>query len=160
MRYILFQNSNEKCAFNTALNRMIRIIGTMVFFFLALPLPARAEDVVIMYSYGRKGPLQYSVPSEKAARLQRWETTIKEPPLTLQAAVKHAEAWYHNRYPDIPGWQPVSISLSSSNRKDKNYVWYYVIMLQPLDTAAYETTDDTVMILMDGSIVEPKPKEK
>lgn len=141
-------------------NLMIRIIGTLVISFLALPLRAQAEDVVIMYSYGRNGPMQYSVPREKAARLQRWETTIKEPPLTLQAAIKHAEAWYHSRYPDVRGWQPVSISLSSSNRKDKNYVWYYTIMLQPLDPAAYRTTDDTVMILMDGSVVEPKPKEK
>jgi hypothetical protein len=141
-------------------NLMIRLPGTILIFFLALPLSAQAEEVVMMYSYGRMGALQYSIPGEKAARLRRWETTSQEPPLKLQAAVQYAENWYRNRYSEVKGWQPVSVSLSSSNRHDKNYVWYYMIMLQPLDTAAYRTMDDTVMILMDGSVVEPKPREK
>jgi hypothetical protein len=55
----------------------MRFIGEIVIFCIALPVHAWADEVVIMYSYGQKGPMQYSISREKAAQLRRWESTRK-----------------------------------------------------------------------------------
>lgn len=119
-----------------------------------MPLWANADDVVIMFSFSGDVSTRYSVPRTVAKNLPRWESTKQAVPLSQESAVQITEKYLRKIHPEIKQWVPLRIALSSSLRSDKDYIWYYSITLQQSATNA-KGMEKTVIVLLDGSIVEP-----
>jgi hypothetical protein len=134
------------------------LYGFLIWLF-ALPVSAKAEDVLLIDKFDRDGAMRYSVPREAAAHLPRWESTKQAVPMSQQSAVQIAEKHLRKAYPYIKQWAPRVVSLSSSIRTDKNYVWYYSVTLQQADVVE-KGLEKTVIVLLDGSIVKPAPLQK
>jgi hypothetical protein len=89
---------------------------------------------------------------------------IGEPPLSLSSAVTLATGFLSKKYTDRKDFQPNSIMLQRLwASKGNKYYWYYTLILSPktiLFKNPSQDDNDYVVVLMDGTVVEPQPLNK
>ena len=107
----------------------------------------------------------FEIPLDRAERLPRWDQRISlEPPLSMLEARKAAEAWFRIRAPEIRAFELVSLSLSRAVQRPQGGAcgaagcWFYRMSFDPVvaDRRLFGGGDFTAVVLLDGSIVEPR----
>jgi TonB family protein len=102
---------------------------------------------------------QYEISPERASALPRWdERAGSEPPLSMGEARKAAEAWLTSRAPEAKTLELTSLNLLNLNPAG---VWHYRLTFDPLVGGRRLSggRDFTVVVLLDGSIVEPRVEQ-
>jgi TonB family protein len=101
----------------------------------------------------------YEISQDRAAGLPRWDQRARsEPPLSVSQARKAAEAWLTSRAPEVKTLEMTSLSLVNLNPAG---LWNYRLTFDPVVGGRRLTggRDFTVVVLLDGSIVEPRVEQ-
>ena len=128
------------------------------------PPAAQSRPVItITNAIGQDGTrYQYEISQERADRLPLWDQRVApEAPLSMSAARKAAEAWLTARTPEIKTFELASqlfVRMSCGVDRSRVGCWYYRIVLDPVvgGRRLNGGGDFTVVVLLDGSIVEPR----
>jgi TonB family protein len=91
--------------------------------------------------------------------LKEWDPDTHPAPVTLEQAVRISQAWVGQRNSNVKSWATVNTALSRIIKGDvPTWRWYYQVLLRPesrLSSADVAADDVLVMVLFDGSVVEP-----
>jgi TonB family protein len=101
----------------------------------------------------------YEISQERASGLPRWDQRAgSDPPLSVSQARKAAEAWLASRAPEVKTLELTSVNLLNLNPAG---LWYYRLTFDPLvgGRRLPGGRDFTVVVLLDGSIVEPRVEQ-
>jgi TonB family protein len=101
----------------------------------------------------------YEISQERASLLPRWDQRAgSEPPLSLGGARRAAEAWLASRAPEVKALDLTSLSFLKTNPAG---LWYYRLTFDPLVGGRRLSggRDFTAVVLLDGSIVEPRVEQ-
>jgi TonB family protein len=121
--------------------------------------PSRSTIVLSASAIQDGTRYQYEISQERASGLPRWDQRAgSEPPLSMGVARRAAEAWLTARAPEIKTLELTSLSLLNLNPAG---VWHYRLTFDPLVGGRRLSggRDFTVVVLLDGSIVEPRVGE-
>ena len=116
---------------------------------------AEAQEMRDLYTSrdAAGGERVYRVAEDRLLATKAWSPASEPPPLPVQAAVAAAMKSLSAKRPG--GVQVIEIALTASGGKD--WRWFYRIELYDLATARRAQGPERleVVVLMDGSIVEP-----
>jgi TonB family protein len=105
----------------------------------------------------------YEISQERASGLPTWEQqAASEPPLSISEARKTAETWLMSRTPEVKTFELNALSLSRTPAPPGTCrgggCWYYRLTFDPVIAGRRlpGAGDFTVIVLIDGSIVEPR----
>ena len=132
----------------------VRIVGCLALLALALPVAA-SPDVLLLNLFTSKGNFSYTVSTELANRLPKWNSAKEQPPLEIGRAIKIASRTDGRPLPNGTRTSLHEVRLSRTASSEKVLVWFYQIDLQPIGQAP-DGPNIPIIILMDGSIVSPK----
>lgn len=132
----------------------------------ALPAVLAGPMVLVTVTTGQDGTrYRYEISRERAEALPQWnQRTAPEPPLSISAATKAAESWLTSRIPEVKTFDVSSLFFAkvfSSVPTDPCRIagcWYYRIAFDPVVGGRRLNAggDFTVVVLLDGSVVEPR----
>ena len=136
-------------------------------FFLAVTAfatPSAAQTFTIATSVGQDGRRYvYEISQERANGLPQWDQrAASEPPLSMSEAKKRAEAWLMSQTPEVKTFELSSASLTKTVAPLGSCrlagCWFYRMNLDPVVAGRRLAGggDFTAIVLMDGSIVEPR----
>jgi hypothetical protein len=101
----------------------------------------------------------FSIDAARADVAIRWRSTAEPPPLSIAEATLLASDEIARRYSELSELEMESIRMNRViNRPEYSDLWYYVIRFSPPPFYARVVGEDAyfeVVLLMDGSIVEP-----
>lgn len=110
--------------------------------------------------------VQYTAPTAKIESTPAWNGT-GEPPLSISKALNLTEAYLNGKYSTRRQHRPLHITLQRlwSSEKDDRYFWFYTLFFTPELIVFPKSTDahefrEFVVMLMDGTIIEPKAIKK
>jgi hypothetical protein len=136
-------------------------IFSLILLLLVLPSVYAKNDVVIIsLSYTEDTKTTYSISREHAQKLPEWNPTDqKSAPLSTADAIKAAQTWLKQKYPDSGVSQVETVCLCKLNSRLSSAPenrWYYKIQFSlKLDGKFILDNDFFAIVLFDGSIVEP-----
>ena len=138
---------------------------TLWFLLVAAPAtPCGAQTVALTNSVGSDGARYlYEISLDRAATLTPWDQrAMPDPPLSMSAARKAAETWLTERNPQVGTLDLSNLFLSRINSASMPPgpcrlvgCWYYRVIYIPI-VGGRRTFPLTVVLLSDGSIVEPR----
>jgi hypothetical protein len=113
-------------------------------------------DVSLHKSQGDGKSFDYFIPQGRAEKLPKWEPTQPTIPLSIKDAVARAQVWMKKQNPKIDSFAPRSIELKRVSARGVG-LWYYTIAFDGVvGTEQMFSWSLQAVVLMDGSIVEPK----
>ena len=116
------------------------------------------EEVPLFTSRTNGKVFEYAVDAARAEKQPKWSPSKTPPPLSIADAVGRADAWIKKRNPRIDTFVPRRIELSSILYGEFTGVWYYRISFDGMiDGHRLSATDFNSVVLLDGSVVEPRP---
>jgi TonB family protein len=122
------------------------------------PLPQSAGTVRLYEGRGQDGPLIWEIPVTRANALPRWNLEAAPASLSVTEAAKIARTWLVQQYPQIDRFEMQSVTLSRVRRGAGVDFWHYqFFFFAPGAPGQPGAPPYRVVILPDGSIVEPRP---
>ena len=135
----------------------------------APPPPAPSSPAMVLLTTAPKpdgSRLVFEIPIDRAERLPRWDQRITlEPPLSMGDARKAADAWLRGRSTNVTTFELATGSLFRAFPRPPNAgacgasgCWYYRLGFVPMagDRRLAGGSDFTSVVLLDGSVVEPR----
>ena len=130
----------------------------------ALAKPSAGQTFTIATSIDRNDTRYvYEISQGRANGVQPWDPQASsEPPLSISEARKTAETWLTSRTPEVKTFELNALSLSRTPGPPGicrgGGCWYYRITFDPVIAGRRlpGAGDFTVIVLIDGSIVEPR----
>jgi hypothetical protein len=108
--------------------------------------------------------IQFGTDTDALARTPEWKPGTQEPPIAVTAATRIAIEAAKRRLPKASDIAVDSITLRKSESYGQNGTgsgklvrWYYVFSISPIvgRDAVQSTPGTTIVILLDGSVIEP-----
>jgi TonB family protein len=138
------------------------------------PVPApfvqSGNVLAITTAVGQDGTrYQFEIPEKRADTLPPWDQrAASEPPLSMTEARRIAEAWLTSRTPEIKTFELSGLSLVKVPPRlptgpcAAGGCWYYRASFDPVVGGRRLSGggDFTVVVLLDGSIVEPRVEQR
>lgn len=127
----------------------------------ACPAYAQAqEDVPLFKAQNENKVIDYSISQARADKLPKWDPAQPTIPLQIHEAVAKAQAWIKKQNPKIESFVPNRIDLGRVSYGRFYGLWYYTVGFDGVvgGQRMYSWGLQAV-VLMDGSIVEPKPEK-
>jgi hypothetical protein len=126
------------------------------------------DEYVLTWSRDAEGTVTTTFAASKAVidATPTWDGLTVDPPLSISKAARIAQEWLTKKNPDYADFRPVGISLRRLwTRPGQQWRWFYVFAFSPqtVSTEAREAAlqpSFQVVMLMDGSIVEPRVGRK
>jgi len=101
--------------------------------------------------------VSYSVSAEALRKQPNWDPVTQEIPLSVHDAVKIATAWLNKQPRATKDQKLSSISLSCRSGDSFKDKWVYMVFFTTgYDTDRWWEIPSTAIVLLDGSVVEPK----
>ena len=124
----------------------------------ARPANTQARPVILLSGSAIQDGTRYwyEVSPERASRLPQWDQRVsREPPLPTSEARRAGETWLGGRAPEVKAFDLTSLNLLRSNVEG---LWHYRLTFDPIvgGRRLPGGRDYTVLVLLDGSIVEPR----
>jgi len=128
----------------------------------------RSPGTILITTAVRQDGTRYlfEIPQERADKLPAWDQrSTPEPPLSISAAKKAGEAWLLSRSTDVKTFEMASLFLVPFNPGNAPggscrpaSCWFYRLVFDPVisNRRLNGGGDFTVVVLLDGSIVEPR----
>jgi len=102
----------------------------------------------------------YSIPLARGSSIPTWDPlATSDPPLSFQQARVAAERWLASRTPEIKTFELSNAFFGRGGRCGNDACWFYRMMFNPVlsgRTLVGGGPDFTAVVLLDGSIVEPR----
>jgi hypothetical protein len=116
------------------------------------------NDVIQLTSVRKEGHIieRFDVERGRAMKLPEWSPEAGNPPLALDKVVAVALSDAHRQVPDADRFHLSRISLDRIGWPWLNKRWYYMLSFEPYFRGQISTDTVHVVVLMDGSIVEPQ----
>jgi hypothetical protein len=103
----------------------------------------------------------YSISEIRAEKLPKWDPTQPVIPLPIHSAVAKAQVWVKTLNPKFDSFVPARIGLGCVCYGKFSGLWYYTISLDGIvGGKRMHGPDFGAVVLMDGSIVEPREKKE
>jgi len=124
--------------------------------------PPSPNEVVLTRSQDSKGKLLAYVVSNDAVRAtSAWDGSTGGPPLSMAKTINLATDYLMRKHPDRLKFRPTYIALQRLwLAQNGEYYWFYSLQMSPGVRVGAADTPKTesylVVVLMDGSIVEPR----
>jgi TonB family protein len=96
----------------------------------------------------------WELSADRAASLPRWDPLTQEPPISLSTALQTGVEWVRKRRPNDT-FELLSVGLA---RPAAN-TWMYLMRFSPAGQQGPRTIPATAIVLLDGSIVEPRTED-
>jgi hypothetical protein len=130
---------------------------------LLLPFGVRAQDSVTLFSQsGAKATYTWAVPMDRLQQTPAWTPSAGAPPLSISKAVAIAVQRLKAANPEFKRYDVLSLSLVAASRTADQPAdhWYYKIELVPvIDGNRLYRLQYVAVVLLDGTLVEPRVKE-
>ncbi len=120
---------------------------------------AATHEHPIRTSYQEDGSeLGWYVSDDQFLRTPEWKFDGKSlPPLAMADAHQRAHAWLKKTFPKMSSFRLREYSVSTAGSSRAPNRWYYTFeFLGDLDGSMVTNSRFSVMVLMDGTIIEPK----
>ena len=133
-------------------------VTSLLLCLLLSPFGARAESSLLLYSASGDGKsFEYAIPISRAATLPAWKAQAQVLPLSVNDAIAKARVWVRSKNPKFEAFVPNDVSIKRSASSEFGDVWYYSIGFDGVVGGVRMYSWSLVaVVLMDGSIVEPK----
>ena len=97
----------------------------------------------------------WEISPARAESLAPWDPRTGTPPLSVDAAMKAAEAWLKQQHPEIATFEPFDVTLLRLRRPDR---WYYRLAFDGIVGSKRVSLPAglVAIVLFDGSVVEPR----
>jgi TonB family protein len=132
--------------------------------------PAVAPGVVRVHSLIRQDGKQqiWEIDQARLAALPAWTPNAGSIPLIASRAVTAAQTWLSRHHPDVKGWTEIETATGRFGADGGDATaapngWFYAVRLEPANNepirasaALAEAGRAWVVVLFDGSVVEPK----
>ncbi len=113
-------------------------------------------DVPLHKSQGDGKSFDYSVSQARVEKLPKWDPTQPTLPLSVKDAVAKAQIWMKKQNPKFDLFAPRSIELRRVSMRGTG-LWYYTIAFDGVvGTEQMFSWSLQAVVLMDGTVVEPK----
>ncbi|MEI7728378.1 MAG: hypothetical protein WCO56_02355 [Verrucomicrobiota bacterium] len=109
-----------------------------------------------MHSYALGKRFGFEVTGERVLKTPIWKADADSPPLAPRRADQLATAKFRKLISDTKGWKRGSITLVDAG---DSLHWYYVIHFVQMDEFSGVPPTLHVIVLMDGTVVEPRIDE-
>jgi hypothetical protein len=112
--------------------------------------------------------VQFRTDTAAIAKTPDWSPGLQEPPLTITAATRIAREAGQRRLPKADNIEIDSVALRKIESYGQNGSgmkrltrWYYAFTISPVmnRNASHGTSETVVVILLDGSVIEPSPMQ-
>ena len=125
---------------------------------------ANAESREEVRLYGASGDgkaIEYAITTSRAEQTPRWGSAKQGLPLSVSEAVAKADTWMRQQNPTIQSFSPNRIELKHVSATNIVGLWYYSIGFdaEMNGNTVYSWSLEAV-VLMDGSIVAPRPVKR
>ena len=120
---------------------------------------ATTHEHPIRSSYEDDGSqIGWYVSDDQFLKMPEWKFDPKSPaPLDLSTAHQRAHEWLKKSFPKMSSFKLRSYSLSTSGNSRASNRWYYTFdFFGDLDGSMVMNSRFSVMVLMDGTVVEPR----
>jgi hypothetical protein len=132
-----------------------------VFLILISTCPAygQTQGEVPLFTLQNEGKaIDYSISEARADKLPKWDPSQPTIPLQINEAVSKAQAWIKKKNPKIESFVPNHIELGRVSYGRFFGLWYYTVGFDGVvGGQRMFGWGLQAVVLMDGSIVEPKP---
>ena len=131
--------------------------------------PAAAPGVVRVHTVVRQDGKQqiWEIDRARLAALPAWTPNKGTIPFILSRAVTAAQTWLSRHHPDVKGWKEIQAATLRFGADGGGAVppngWFYAVRLEPANgepvpasAALAEAGQVWVVVLFDGSVVEPR----
>jgi hypothetical protein len=102
----------------------------------------------------------YELSDQRVVRLPAWDPqTTPEPPLSVGAAIVAARTWLQQRNPGLDRLENLAVRLErafADVQRPNSHAWLYELRFQALNDGGRFGDMFNVIVLLDGSIVEPR----
>lgn len=122
---------------------------------LGMQAVAQTNRVMLLESRSDGKTQYYMVSHEVLAKCPKWDAAT-EPPLAISQAVTRAKEWLKGRFPRCTVHEANSITLEQFAPS----LWFYRIEVGRHGPTNIVCRTVTVIVLMDGSVVEPSEKRE
>ena len=132
----------------------------------ARPAVPASALILVTTTVGQDGTRYlYEISQERADALPQWDQrSAPDPPLSMSAAKRAAESWLTSRIPEVKTFDVSSLFFAKvfpaapADPRRIAVCWYYRITFDPVlgGRRLNAAGDFTVVVLLDGSIVEPR----
>jgi TonB family protein len=121
---------------------------------------AAAPQTIRLTAMGRPGGAMtiWEITAERAARQPNWDLRTAPPPRPISEAAASAIAWLRQRNQDIGPFELQNVMLTRARRGAAISFWYYQLDFVPVN-GMQAGPPVRVVILPDGSIVEPRTED-
>ena len=123
---------------------------------------AASYEHAIRTSYQEDGSeLNWYVSDDQFMRTPEWKFDGKSsPPFPMGEAYQRAKAWLNKSFPKMSSFKLREYSVSSAGSSRAPNRWYYTFdFMGDLDGSIVTNSRFSVMVLMDGTVIEPKSKK-
>lgn len=122
------------------------------------PMPQSSGTIRLYEGRGQDGPMIWEIPAARVNGLPRWNLEAAPPSLSVTQAAKIARTWLVQHHPQIDRFEMQSVTLSRVRRGADVDFWHYqFFFFAPGAPGLPGAPPFRVVVLPDGSIVEPRP---
>jgi TonB family protein len=122
------------------------------------PLPQSSGTIRLYEGPGPDGAMVWEIPVARASALPRWNVEAAVPSLSITDAARIARTWLTQHNPKVDRFDMQSVTLSRVRRGADVDFWHYqFFFFGPRAPGQPGAPPYRVVVLPDGSIVEPRP---
>jgi len=134
----------------------MRSLIVILIFTLAIQARAVQMDTVSLHVRIKDKEFSTIVTREQVSKTPAWNLRDDFPPLSPRKAERAAITKFHQLLKGSDDWERKRITLESIG--DETH-WYYVVEFAPIEPQLGPRTSLEIIVLMDGTVVDPKVED-